>query len=55
MIDFNDPTALPEFNQLQQFMLMGLQAKRFLDRGAPGLSDVEKDAVYQFFEFLNKS
>ena len=45
MIDFNNPSELPEFNQLQQFMLMGLQAKRFLDLGAPGLYDKEKKNV----------
>ena len=53
MIDFNNPSELPEFNQLQQFMLMGLQAKRFLDLGAPGLSEEEKDVVYELFEHLN--
>jgi len=53
MIDFNNRSELPEFNQLQQFMLMGLRAKKFLDLGAPGLSDEEKDVVYQLFEHLN--
>ena len=53
VIDFNNPSEHPKFNQLQQFMLMGLQAKRFLDLGAPGLSDEEKDVVYELFEHLN--
>ena len=44
------------FNQLQQIMLIGLQAKAYLDGGAEGLSDKEKKDVYEFYNelYVNK-